>query len=514
MIRKLFVIGALLFGFQMIGQEEGKTTLKDALVQTMDSLKVNMFKANQKYLDSFVLKEYVEVTLMDSLWLKEMYNSPLYEKPGFLLEEDELSDEELPELTTELLKERLEFIDAETPFYIAYNPGLERVIKGYLKNRRKSLAVLMGRAEYYFPLFEEHLDKYDLPLEIKYLAIVESALRPRVKSHVGATGLWQFMYQTGKQFDLDVSSYVDERMDPIRATEAACKYLSVLYKIFGDWDLALAAYNSGPGNVNKAIRRSGGYKNYWNIRPYLPRETAGYVPAFYANLYIFKYAEEHGLKAEKAEVRLFETDTLHIKRQVTFEQLANFMDVDVEMLQFLNPQYKLDIIPYKKDKNYYVRLPLYNVGQFTSNEQELYAYVDAQEAQRETPLPEYVEMGDRIRYRVVSGDYLGKIANRYGVSISSIKKWNGLKSNNLRVGQRLTIYPRKVAVAQSSSSTKKTNVKAPKGSFDTYTVKKGDSLWTISKKYEKVSVQNLKEWNNIWNANSLKPGMKLKIYKL
>ena len=295
----------------------------------------------------------------------------------------------------------------------------------------------MEKARYYFPMFEEQLSIYDIPLEIKYLAIVESALKPRARSRVGAQGLWQFMYQTGKQYELNVSSYVDERQDPLRATEAACKYLSYLYKLYEDWDLALAAYNSGPGNVNKAIRRSGGQKNYWSLRNYLPRETAGYVPIFYATLYIFKYAEEHGIVPEKEVINHFETDTIHIKKQVTFEQINKYLDVDIEMLQFLNPQYKLDIIPYVKGKDYYIRLPLYNVGQFTSNESELYAFVEEEEKKREKALPKYVEENNRITYRVVSGDYLGKISNKYGVSVSSLKRWNGLRSNRLKIGQRL-----------------------------------------------------------------------------
>lgn len=464
-------------------------------------------------LDKSELVEHAEVTLIDSLWLQQMHSSYRNDDDRYVLDDSELEEVIIEDLSTELLKERLKIIDADTPFNVTYNASLEQIIKNYLKRRKQTLTILMTRAEYYFPMFEEHLDKYDLPLEIKYLAIVESALRPRAKSHVGATGLWQFMYQTGKQFDLDVSSYVDDRQDPIKATEAACKYLSALYGIFDDWDLALAAYNSGPGNVNKAIRRAGGKRNFWNIRGFLPRETSGYVPAFYATLYLFKYAEEHNIKPTKPKLYSFETDTIHIKQQVTFEQITNFLDVDIETLQFLNPQYKLDIIPYKKSENYYIRLPLYNVGQFTSNEEALYAFVDAEEAKRETPLPEYVEMGNRIRYKVVSGDYLGKIAEKYGVRVSDIKRWNNLSSNNLRVGQRLSIYPRKVPSSTKTTASKK-SVKAPSGSYETYTVQSGDSLWTISQKYSKVSVQNLKEWNDIWSANSLKPGMKLKIYKI
>lgn len=510
------------FSVFLNAQKGKKDTLKVQSVVLKDAIKSDTIQVNHNpnlavndtiSPDQIQLKEHKEVTLIDSLWLEEMYFSPLYDTIQYVVDLDSIKEVDLPELPTDTLKTRLALLNSQTPFNIEYNEGLERVIKSYLKNRRKTFSILMSRAQYYFPMFEEHLDKYDIPLEIKYLAIVESALKPRAKSRVGATGLWQFMYQTGKQFKLNVSSYVDERQDPIRSTEAACKYLAALYKIFGDWDLALAAYNSGPGNVNKAIRRSGGQRNYWNIRNYLPRETAGYVPIFYATLYIFKYAEEHGILPEKEVINHFETDTIHIKKQVTFEQLNKYLDVDIEMLQFLNPQYKLDIIPYVKGRDYYVRLPLYNIGQFASNEKELYAFVNEEEKKREKALPKFVEEENRIQYRVVSGDYLGKTANKYGVSISSLKRWNGLRSNRLKIGQRLTIYPRKsgsnTTATSSASSVKKST---PKGKYKTYEVKKGDSLWKIAQKYSHVSVQNLKEWNDIWSANSLKPGMKLKIF--
>jgi membrane-bound lytic murein transglycosylase D len=467
--------------------------------------------------DSLTLKIHKEATLIDSLWLNELINSPLYDTIQYVLKDDEILITELEELPTELLKERLKVLDSKTPFHIEYNKSLEQIIKTYLKRRKSSFSGLMEKARYYFPMFEEQLDKYDIPLEMKYLAIVESALKPRARSRVGATGLWQFMYQTGKQFDLDVSSYVDERSDPYRATEAACKYLASLYKIFGDWDLALAAYNSGPGNVNKAIRRSGGSKNYWNIRHNLPRETAGYVPAFYATLYIFEYANEHHLKAKKSAINYFETDTVQIKKQLTFEQIYETLNVDIEVLQFLNPQYKLDIIPFIKGKNYTLALPVKDVGNFISNEEQIYAYAAAEEAKREKPLPKYFEMNDRIRYRVKSGDYLGKIAEKYGVSVANIKRWNNMRSTRLRIGQRLTIYPRKLNVVSASKPSKKVTSalkKAPpSGPYTTYTVKKGDSLWLIAQNYTNVSVQDIKDWNNIWSAKSLKMGAKLKIYK-
>lgn len=363
---------------------------------------------------------------------------------------------------------------------------------------------LMALSDYYFPMFEEALDKHNLPLELKYLAIVESALNPRAKSRVGATGLWQFMFNTGKMYGLDVSSYVDERSDPILATEAACQYLKSLYSSLGDWDLALAAYNSGPGNVSKALRRSGGYTNYWNIRHHLPRETAGYLPAFLATMYIFEYAEEHGFVSNGTTIPYVATDTIRVKKMITLEQVSKITNIDIEELQFLNPSYKLDIIPSVKDENYVLRLPLDGLGKFVANEEAIYAYAEKELNEREKPLPQLFETANRIRYRVRSGDYLGKIANKYGVTVSQIKRWNGLRSNNLRVGQRLTIHPRnpsgssaKVAISENAK---------------TYTVKSGDTLWSISKKFPGVTVENIKIWNDI-SGSKLKPGMKLKVSK-
>ncbi|MFY0631887.1 MAG: LysM peptidoglycan-binding domain-containing protein [Flavobacteriaceae bacterium] len=453
----------------------------------------------------------LDISLIDSLVLNTQYNSPLYDTNEYFIKDVDAKDVTSVALSEVILKERLKIIDAKTPFHIAYNPALGKVIKSYLKYRKKYYPNLIAKAEYYFPMFEKYLDQYDIPLEMKYLAIVESALDPRARSRVGATGLWQFMYQTGKQYKLKVSSYVDERQDPIKATIAACEYLSDLYKIFGDWDLALAAYNSGPGNVSKAIRRSGGYKNYWNIRPYLPRETAGYVPAFYATMYLFEYAKEHELSSNGPKIHHFETDTIHIKRTVSFDQISETMEIDAEILSFLNPAFKLDIIPYIENRNYTITIPKVATVGFLKNEKILYDLADEDDSKREKPLPKYFEMDKRIRYKVRNGDYLGKIANRFGVRVSDIKRWNGLRNNRLRIGQRLSIYPKRIRIPKSTK--KSTSKKTPKGKPTVYVVKKGDSLWTIAQKFKKVSVKQIKEWNNIWSAKNIKPGTKLKIYK-
>ncbi|QXP73226.1 LysM peptidoglycan-binding domain-containing protein [Tenacibaculum sp. AHE15PA] len=481
--------------------EKSVQIISDSTLIAIDTIKIKQLE--DLYSDA-------DLKIIDSLLIEEKFNSSLFDSIQYVINDKDIIGNTTTILSSDLLKKRLTDLDLQTPFHLAYNPALEKVINSYLKYRKKYYPALMAKAQYYFPMFEQYLDQFDVPLEMKYLAIVESALRPAARSRVGATGLWQFMYGTGVQFNLKVSSYVDERQDPVKATIAACKYLSQLYKIFGDWDLALAAYNSGPGNVSKAIKRSGGYRNYWNIRPFLPRETAGYVPAFYATMYIFEYAEEHGIYPEPPNIFHFETDTVRVKRTITFDQISEKTKIDTELLSFLNPAYKLDIIPYIKNKNYAVRLPRKNMIDFLDKEKEIYVLAKEDEGKREKPLPKYFEMDKRIRYKVRSGDYLGKIANKFGVRVSDIKRWNGMRNHRLKIGQRLSIYPKKIGVTKKVSKKK---YKVPTGKHDIYVVQNGDSLWTISKKYPSVSIEQIKKWNNIWSAKSLKPGMKLKIFK-
>lgn len=432
------VLVLLFFSSVIFSQEKIDSILKpkiDTLYIAKDSIKEPAQK--EFFTDD-------DLRLIDSLLVSQKFNSALIDTLEYVIDDKDIIGNTSQLLTTDLMKIRLANLNDKTPFNLAFNPALEKVINGYLKYRKKYYPALMAKAKYYFPIFEQYLDQYDIPLEMKYLAIVESALKPKARSRVGASGLWQFMYGTGKQFNLKVSSYVDERYNPIKSTIAACKYLSQLYTIFGDWDLALAAYNSGPGNVRKAIKRSGGYRNYWNIRPYLPRETAGYVPAFYATMYIFEYASAHKIYSELPQIFEFQTDTIHIKRTISFDQISETINVDEQVLSFLNPSYKLDIIPYVKNRDYALRLPSNKVIDFLDKEKELYALADADDAKREKPLPKYFEMDKRIRYKVRSGDYLGKIANKFGVRVSSIKRWNGLKSSKLKIGQRLYIYPKKI----------------------------------------------------------------------
>lgn len=490
-------------------QMNSKARLNDA------PLTFTQERATNKY----GLQDNREAAKYDSLWMKELYEAAalfddMYDavSESGTIKTTDTTEKYIFDLPTDTLKARLAKLNQKTPFNVEYNPSLESVIRSFLKRKSGLMERMITVSQFYFPLFEQQLDNYDIPIEMKYLAIVESALNPRARSRVGATGLWQFMYGTGREMKLDVNSYVDERSDPLKSTEAACKYLTKLYGIYEDWDLALAAYNSGPGNVNKAIRRSGGYKNYWNIRRNLPRETAGYVPAFLATMYMFEYAEEHGLKRTKSERPYFVTDTVHVKSMITFDQIAKLTDVSVKELEVLNPAYKLNVIPFVDGKNYTLRLPKDAMGKFVANEKQIYAFVKKELASKESPLPKLVSQAskERIRYKVRSGDFLGKIAERYGVRVSQIKQWNGLRSNNLRIGQRLTIYPRNRGGASKSKSTASVRKQTFPAGAKVHTVRSGDSLWTISRKYPGISVDNLKKWNGISGKN-LKPGTKLKL---
>ena len=424
---------------------------------------VNIQLPKVSYLDSLkaTFINHSTSNCIDERWVAELANVELSENMFSDITEINYDTEVSYSLSSEVVKKRLAKLDARSPFNIEYNPALENTIKAFLKNRTKAFERLMAISEFYFPMFEEHLAKYNIPMELKYLAIVESALNPRAKSRVGASGLWQFMYPTGKQYNLEVNSYVDERYDPLKATEAACQYLSSLYEIFGDWSLVLASYNAGPGNVSKAIRRSGGSQNYWNIRKNLPRETANYVPAFLATMYIYEFRKEHGLQPKKATLTYFETDTIQIKRQMSFKQISELLDIPVQQLEFLNPIYKLNVIPYELEKPHFLRLPKNKIGLFVSNEDKVYAYLDYLESQKEKTKIEInptvskdslasnqlekevgLEMTEgKIRfYTVKSGDNLMKIAQKQGVQLSDLKKWNNLKSNAIFSKRRHIVY--------------------------------------------------------------------------
>lgn len=376
------------------------------------------------------------ISHVDSVWMSQMYSAGIFKIKKHSKKVSKISDS--------IIKLRLKKLDKITPLDLNYNPVVKRYIEAYLYKHSSQMEKMMGLAEYYYPMFEEVLDKYDIPLELKHLAVVESGLNPRAKSPVGATGLWQFMYATGMQYGLNVSSYVDERCDPIKETEAAAKYMKALYRMFGDWNLVLAAYNSGPGNVKKAIRRSGGHRNYWYIRPYLPRETRNYVPAFIAVNYAMTYAKTHGLEPNSIKISYYNTDTIAMKEKITFAQISKKIGISTEELEFLNPSYKLKIMPLHNEKKYMLVLPVPYVDAFVRDENEIYAYVREQNEKNKTKMPKEHSYNNRIRYRVRKGDNLGYIAGKYGVRVSELKRWNRLRNSNIRIGQRLTVYPRKI----------------------------------------------------------------------
>ena len=347
-----------------------------------------------------------------------------------------------PIFSDSVYEARIQHLDTKTPIDLVYNAYVKQYINVYTKQRRQQMSRMMGLAAYYFPVFEEILDQFNLPLELKYLALVESALNPKAKSWAGATGLWQFMYNTGKEYNLKVSSYVDERMDPFRATIAACEFFKKSYSVYGDWSLVLASYNSGRGNVNKAIRRSGGNKNYWQIRRFLPKETRSYVPAFIAVCYAMNYASDHKISSEKPRVLFREVDTIEVKHQIDFEYLSSSLDISLDELEFLNPAYKINVIPKVDGRTYHLVLPIDKMGVFVANEKEIYAHFIKLDAEKRKDYPKYSEQDERVVHRVKSGEYLGKIARRYGCSVKKIQQWNNLKNDNIRVGQRLVLYVR------------------------------------------------------------------------
>ena len=400
-----------------------------------------------------------------------------------------------------------------TPFSVSHNATLERFIRVYLKDRRENLDRLLGKSIYYFPIFEQYLDKYELPLELKYLAVVESALNPIAVSPSGAKGMWQFMYGTGLEYDLYIDSYIDERLDPIKSTEAACIYLKHLYKTFGDWDLALAAYNSGPGNVKKAIKRAGGNKNYWEIRKYLPRETSSYVPAFYATMYLFTYADYHGLKPEKSDVSYFNTDTLHLKGSLSFEAIKNHTGINKELLKALNTQYKKDFIPLVPNRVMSLTLPVNMMPVFLENESEAYHNKSNSDKSQTNRV---IGVTATNSYLVRKGDNLNSIAKSHGISLEQLKIWNGLDTNFLIEGQRLVITSKKIARLKPTSNSglnqnRKTTLHAKTNGFINYTVEHGDTLFKISRKFDNIPISELRITNNLHDVNYLKPGMELKI---
>jgi membrane-bound lytic murein transglycosylase D len=411
----------------------------------------------------------------------------------------------------------------QSPFEYVYNQEVKDFINLYAYRKRGLTERILGLAQIYFPLFEEQLDKYQMPLELKYLAVIESALNPIANSRAGAKGLWQFMYGTGKVYGLRISSYVDDRFDPIKSTIAACEHLTDLYNIYGNWSLALAAYNSGAGNVNKAIRRSGGAKNFWVIQRYLPKETRSYVPAFIAASYVLTYASEHHISPVDPGILYYEIDTVVVRNPISFDQLSEMLNIPMVEIQFLNPAYKKGIIPATCDNPYVLRLRKQKIADFINNETALYCYKTKKGMERDSLQSlVYYNTRETTEYVVKKGETISSIAKKFHMSVSDLKGLNNLQKSYVKPKQRIFVFsgpPKGKAPEKTTASAPPpadSNAKPiPEPIAETqqvvtsHTVKKGETLSKISVMYG-LSVDNLVKWNNLQNQNIM-VGQKLKL---
>lgn len=462
--------------------------------------------------------------MLDSLATQKMFEKA-FSKPVFPKNNKyKFAEDSVPRYDDYTYQSRLAKLDAVSPFDLVYNEHVKGFINLYAVRKRESVSRMMGVAQLYYPMFEEVLDKFNIPLELKHLAVIESALIPYARSKAGATGLWQFMYPTGKMYGLNVTSYIDQRCDPYKATVAAAEYLKTLYNMFGDWQMVLAAYNAGPGTISKAIRRSGGKKTYWEIRPYLPTETQGYVPAFIAANYVMNYGAEHNLYPAVPRKTYFEVDTVVVKEQMTFEQISQALDVTTEEILYFNPQYRKNIIPAGGNA---MCLPKNKIGVFLNNEQAIYSAIQAQ--QDENNIVEVISEVKRV-HTVKGGEKLSTIARKYGVTVSDLQTWNYIGKRGVRPGKKLIVYVKEQkaqALDKAEMKTAEQNLAATKEKETTenkqladnsavakkdfiyHKVRKGDNLYNIARKYN-VDVKDLKELND-FNTKSLFPGRLLKI---
>lgn len=405
--------------------------------------------------------------------------------------------------TPALIADRLSCLQGKIE--LTYNEKVHAFINYFTIRDREYTRMVQRRKDMYFPLFEKYLAKYNLPDELKYLSIIESGLNPRATSHARAVGLWQFMAGTGKYFGLYRDWYIDERMDPEKSTDAACRYLSQLYSLFGNWQLALAAYNSGPGTVRKAIRRSGYKKTFWEVYPHLPRETRSYVPQFIAIIYAMNHAEDHNL-LELAREEMLPNDTVLVKQYLHFETFAKLTGTCVEDLQKLNPSIQRNALP-DNGREHIFRIPIHSKFNLQQNRISILDSAskvgksDLELLARKTAGSTYGR--ELVVYRVKSGDVLGLIAQRNGVRTDDIRKWNNLSSNMIRAGQRLNLW----IVPPSYAARTKAELTIAPGA-KTYIVQPGDTLWDISKKLPGVSVEKIKNLNNL-KSSKLQPGQKL-----
>lgn len=428
MLKRILIVGFVFTGSLMVlAQQRNRVGVKDtitdksivvpeAIDRNFDQLLVD-WKKEYKYSPDCNTTYNGNVSYMDSVYIGRLYALP-------------------------------------TEMELVYNSIVRSYIDMYTGRQHRSVELFLGKSKYYFPIFEEALDRYGLPLELKYLPIIESALNPTIVSRAGATGLWQFMIGTGKMYDLEINSLVDERRDPIKSSDAAARFLKDLHSIYGDWNLVIAAYNCGPGNVNKAIKRAGGKKDYWEIYEFLPRETRGYVPAFIAATYAMNYSKEHDICPIDFQYN-YSTDTIQVDKYMHLQQLSEVLDVSIDVLREMNPQFKKDIVP-GEFKAYTLVLPSMKASDFVINKDTVYAYrVNEFLTHRKTVEPSgfSVSVGG-IKYKVRRSDNLAGIAKKYGTTTAQLKSWNNLRSKRLRTGQYLVVAlpsPEKDKQAKSES---------------------------------------------------------------
>ena len=502
---------------------------RDSLVLANEALMMELDSLYRKYADLEVYEELAEAdsinmgamdmdgieSISDTSFIsRDSLLSLWYQQRDLNLMEIEPSDIDTIEMVSDIPDSvYISRLQKLNPYIsVPYNRIIRNHIVYYTQKMPEKMERILGLATYYIPIFEEIFDQYDMPLELTAMAVIESALNTKAVSRARAKGMWQFMYSTAKRYGLTINSYVDERFDPIASAHAAARYLRDSYLIFGDWSLAIASYNCGAGNVNKAIRRSGGSKDFWEIYPYLPRETRGYVPSFFAALYAMKYYKEHNLTPEFIPMPPH-TDTIKVNKMLHFEQIAHYTGASIEELRTHNPQYLHDIIP-GTEKEYILQLPYQYTGAFIDHEKEIYAYKDsvyfspaAMKQIQQSAEP------SKITHRVKRGETLSHIALRYGVSVRNIQRWNGI-GTRIREGQRLAIYTNGSgpSAKSSSSSGGKVSTSVSNG-YVMYTVRSGDNLWNIAKKFSGVSVSDIQRLNGLSKNSKIYPGKKLKIKK-
>ena len=503
----------VLFPFATLFAQVYEPLAPDADTLELDDQRIHDLNSGKAVVEESTVMEMLDMVSSYGM-TKDVYldiDKNAWNKYGF-------KEDDVPAYDDSVYMQRIQALASETTIPLTFNSHVKSFIELYANRRRQQSSRMLGLSYVYFPMFEEYLAKYNLPLELKYLAMVESALNPIAGSKAGAKGLWQFMRGTGSEYGLRVTTLVDDRYYPEKETDAACRYLKSLYARYEDWFLVLAAYNSGPGTVNRAIIRAGGVKNYWAIWPYLPAETRGYVPAFIAVTYVMNYAPEHNLYPMNPGLLMHGTDTVLVHDRVAFDQINECIGVPMVDLEFFNPQFTKRVIPGTKESPYALRMPTKYTLRFVQLEDSIYSYVSKSEKAREIIEEKVEEVSDSFVHVVKKGESLGSVARKYHVTVSKIKKWNHLKRETLHVGQRLTIYRSGSPMAQVSKTTKssaksaKNNSKATKtASTKTHTVKKGETLSSISRKYG-CTVNDLKKWNNL-KGNSVKVGQKLKIKK-